>query len=150
MSGKPQVPVIEGWFTQGAEPHLIGVRCTRCGTYFFPRTQTLCANPSCGGQEFEQVELSRRGRLWSFTENRYPPPEPYVSPDPFVPYTVAAVELERERMIVLGQVSAGVDPESLQVGAEVELGVGKLYEDEQREYLVWNWRPVDGARPKAP
>jgi hypothetical protein len=142
MSSKPQVPVIEGWFTQGPQPHLIGARCRGCGTYFFPKTQTLCANPGCGSSEFEEVELSRRGRIWSYTENRYPPPEPYVAPDPFVPYTVAAVELERERMIVLGQVAPGVDPESLRVGTEVELGVGTLYADEQREYLVWNWRPA--------
>ena len=141
MGSKSQVPVIEGWFTQGDNPHLIGAQCDKCGTYFFPKTQSLCANPSCDGTEFAEVELSRTGRLWSYTENCYPPPAPYVSPDPFEPYTVAAVELEREKMVVLGQLAPGIDIDSLQVGMEVELGIGRLYEDDEHEYLMWNWKP---------
>ena len=142
MAEKPKVPVIEGWFTLEPQPSLIGLRCGGCGSYFFPKTQANCINPTCGGGEFEEVELSRTGRIWSYTQNCYSPPAPYVSPDPFVPYTVAAVELEREKMVVLGQVSPDVDVEALEVGTEVELTIGTLYEDEQSEYLMWNWRPV--------
>ena len=80
--------------------------------------------------------------MWSFTDNRYQPPAPYVSPDPFVPYAIAAVELERERMVVLGQLDAGVDTAGLRAGQEVELVVGRLYEDDEHEYMVWKWRPV--------
>ena len=86
--------------------------------------------------------MSRRGRIWSFTDNRYQPPPPYVSPDPFVPYAIAAVELEAERIVVLGQLEAGVDPSGLRAGQEVELAIGTLYEDDDHEYLVWKWRPV--------
>ena len=57
--------------------------------------------------ELEEVALSRTGKLWSYTTNHYKPPEPYVAPDPFTPYTVAAVELIEERIVVLGQ----LDPE---------------------------------------
>jgi uncharacterized OB-fold protein len=142
MGEKPTVPVIEGWFTQGAEPHLIGARCTRCKTYFFPKTQTLCSNPACEGSEFEEVELSRVGRIWSYTENCFKPPEPYVSPEPFVPYTVAAVELAAEKMVVLGQLAAGSDPAQLEVGTQVELVLGTLHEDEKNAYQMWYWRPV--------
>jgi hypothetical protein len=144
MGGKPLVPVIEGWFTQGPEPHLIGARCKRCKTYFFPKTQTLCANPSCDGTEFEEVELSRVGRVWSYTENCFKPPEPYVSPEPFVPYTVAAVELAEEKMVVLGQLAAGADPSQLEVGTQVELVLGTLHEDAERALQMWYWRPVAG------
>ena len=80
--------------------------------------------------------------MWSYTTNHYTPPAPYVSPDPFVPYTVAAVELAEEKLVVLGQVDAGIDPADLRVGAEVELAVGTLYEDDDHEYVVWKWRPV--------
>jgi uncharacterized OB-fold protein len=88
------------------------------------------------------VELSRRGRVWSFTNNCYAPPEPYVSPDPFEPYAIAAVELELEKMVVLGQVADGIQVEQLEAGLEVELVLDTLYEDEDNEYLVWKWRPT--------
>ena len=86
--------------------------------------------------------LSRRGRVWSYTTNHYEPPAPYVSPDPFVPYTVVAVELETEQMVVLGPLATGADPSTLRVGMEVELVLGPLYEDDEHEYVVWQWAPV--------
>lgn len=139
---KAQVPAIEGWFTNEAKPHLLGSRCTRCRSYFFPKETLFCRNPGCAGTEFEEVPLSRTGKLWSFTTNHYAPPAPYVSPEPFVPYTVAAVELDAEKMVVLGQLAAGVDPTSLKVGMDVELVLETLYEDEKAEHLVWKWRPL--------
>ncbi|MFI5040988.1 MAG: Zn-ribbon domain-containing OB-fold protein [Acidimicrobiales bacterium] len=142
---KERVPAIDGWFTTGDAPALLGSRCTACGTYFFPRESAFCRNPACSGRAFEGVELSRRGRIWSFTDNRFKPPPPYVSPEPFVPYTIAAVELAAERIVVLGQMAAGVDPAGLRAGLEVELVLGTLYTDDEHEYLVWNWRPVDAG-----
>jgi uncharacterized OB-fold protein len=139
---KERVPAVEGWFTAGDAPALLGTRCTTCGTFFFPREEAFCRNPDCRGRTFDEVQLSRRGRIWSFTDNRYQPPPPYVSPDPFVPYAIAAVELEAERIVVLGQLEAGVDASGLRAGQEVELVIGTLYEDDDHEYLVWKWRPV--------
>ena len=46
---------------------------------------------------------------------------PYVSPDPFEPYAIAAVELAEEKMVVLGQVVAGRRRRRPRVGQEVEL-----------------------------
>ena len=140
---KQRTPAVPGWFTlDAARPALLGTRCKACGTVFFPREETFCRSPLCQGSEFEEVELSRRGRLWSYTTNHYQPPDPYVSPEPFVPYTVAAVELAAERMVVLGQLAPGVDPERLELGMEMELVLDTLFEDEQAEHVVWKWRPV--------
>ena len=140
---KTQKPAVEGWFRADPEdPRLLATRCTSCKTYFFPRETTYCRNPSCAGSEFVEVTLSRRGKLWSFTNNRYPPPQPYVAADPFVPYAIAAVELEQEKMVVLGQVAAGIGVDELKAGMEMELVLGKLYEDDEHEYVVWNWRPT--------
>ena len=89
MSQKKKVPAIDGWFVADGEiAHLIGTRCTSCGSYFFPRETYFCRNPACRGNDFEEIPLSRTGTLWSFTDNRYPPPAPYVAPDPFEPYIV--------------------------------------------------------------
>jgi uncharacterized OB-fold protein len=136
--------VVEGWFTTDEDlPRLLGSRCTACGARFFPKTAT-CRNPECGRGRLEEVALSRTGRVWSFTDNRYQPPQPYVASDPFEPYAIAAVELTDERMVVLGQLAPGADADSLTIGAEMELTLGTLYEDDDHEYLVWKWRPTGG------
>ena len=120
----------------------MGSRCAECGTYSFPKETVYCRNPECAGTEFDEVPLSRRGTIWSLTENRYPPPPPFVAGDPFEPYAIAAVELPDEKMVVLGQVDEAADYESLAVGAEVELVLGTLFEDDEHEHMVWKWRPV--------
>jgi uncharacterized OB-fold protein len=140
---KKRVPAIEGWFTLDEnDPHLIGQRDTESGTYFFPKDVAVSAAPGYADAPREEVELSSTGKLWSYTTNHYRPPEPYVSPEPFEPYTVAAVELHKERMVVMGQLAPGVDPASLEVGQEMELTLGTLYEDDDHEYVVWKWKPA--------
>jgi uncharacterized OB-fold protein len=140
---KTPTPAAPGWFTlDRAAPHLLGTRCTTCGTVFFPPENTFCRNPRCDGAAFEEVRLSRRGRLWSFTNNCYPPPEPFVAREPFQPYAIAAVELEQEKMVVLGQVVDGVPVADLEAGMEMELVLDVLYEDDEHEFLVWKWRPA--------
>jgi uncharacterized OB-fold protein len=144
---KPRVPAIDGWFTADeSAPALLGARGARSGSYFWPTAVAVSGNPRAAGEETEPVELSRTGRLWSWTTNHYAPPEPYVAPDPFVPYTVCAVELERERMVVLGQLATGADPEQLEAGMEMALVLGPLYEDDEHEYVVWQWAPLRKAR----
>ncbi len=142
MGEKKQLPAIEGWFTTGANPHLLGTRCKQCGTYFFPKQELFCRNPDCQSSEFDEVELSRTGKVWSYTEHFYQPPEPYISPDPFEPYTIAAVELEKEKMVILGQVADGIAHSQLRAGTDVELVVERIYEDDEAEYTVWKWKPV--------
>ena len=141
-TSKKQILAVEGWFAIDPEPHLLGSRCRSCASYFFPKEAMYCRNPSCASSDFEDVPLSRTGTIWSFTENHYRPPAPYMSPDPFVPYTVAAVELANEKMVVLGQVASDVDAADLKAGIQVELVVEKLYEDEEAEYLIWKWKPL--------
>jgi len=128
-----------GWFTRDAVgAHLLGSRCTACGTYYFPRQSLFCRNPACASESFEEVPLSRTGRLWSYTDAQYTPPPPYVAADPYEPFAIAAVELERERMIVLGQVARGIGVAQLQVGMAMELIVEPLSPGVE----TWKWRPL--------
>lgn len=138
-----QLPAIDGWFaTDGAGlTHLIAGKCSQCGTFVFPPRATNCPNPACDGDDLEQVPLSRRGTLWSYTENRYAPPLPYPSPDPFEPFAVAAVELADEGIIVLGKVVEGTLAADLKVGMEMELTTMLLYTDEDgfvRNVHAWS------------
>ena len=137
---------IEGWYTlDPGRPHLLGTRCTACGTYSFPKQDRFCRNPACDSEEFEEVPLSRTGTLWSYTNACYQPPEPYVSPDPFEPYAIAAVQLEAEQMVILGQVVKGVGVDSLRVGMPMELVLETLHKDENGDKLIWKWQPMEVA-----
>ncbi|MGH9139137.1 MAG: Zn-ribbon domain-containing OB-fold protein [Acidimicrobiales bacterium] len=145
---KTKVPALgaEGWFTEEDGPALLGNRCSACGTVFFPKATYSCRNPRCAGDEFEEVRLSTRGTVWSYTDNRYQPPPPYVpTSDPFEPFAIAAVELADEGLVVLGQVADGIGTADLHVGQAVELTAGTLFEDDEHEYRIWRWRPVDGV-----
>jgi len=139
------VPAIEGWFTTGEDgrgPALLGSRCRECGTFAFPAEAQYCRNPDCASTTFETVELSRRGRIWSYTDARYQPPPPYVAADPYVPFCLAAVELAAEKLVVMGQVVPGVRVEDLSVGDEVELVIDTLSREDGTEYLIWKWQPL--------
>jgi uncharacterized OB-fold protein len=135
-------PAVEGWFTTGPDPALVGSRCTTCGTVFFPRTAGFCRNPACDGEAFDDTELSRHGTVWSYTDAQYQPPPPYIPrADPYEPFALAAVELP-EGLVVLGQVADGYGVADLRVGAEVELVVETLYVDETGDRTIWRWKPV--------
>jgi len=140
---RKRVPAVEGWFDVDSEkPQLLGSRCKSCKSYFFPKEPFSCRNPACQASDLEEVPLGRTGTLWSFTNNRYQPPAPYVSPDPFEPYVIAAVELAEEKMVILGQVVPYVELGQLEVGMKMELVSDTLYADEDHEYVVWKWKPA--------
>jgi uncharacterized OB-fold protein len=140
---KTRVAAVPDWFTMDeAAPALLGARGTKSGSYFWPTAIAVSGNPSAPGEDREPASLSRRGTLWSWTTNHYAPPEPYVAPDPFVPYTVCAVELDEEKMVVLGGLATGADATQLAVGMAMELVLGPLYEDDDHEYVVWQWAPT--------
>lgn len=147
MAGsKTRVPAVEGWFTVDP-PALLGRRCPECGTYMFPPTGQWCPNPSCECDELETVPLSRTGTVWSYTDAQYQPPPPYTPrTDPYEPFAIAAVELDTERLVVLGQVADGYGVGDLAVGTPVEVVVEALETDGDTTKLVWRWRPLaDGT-----
>ncbi len=141
MTEKKQYPAEEGLFTWPAdEPRLIGGRCKSCGTYFFPKYYVI-HKPGCKERQVEEVFFSRRGKLDSYTIQYYPPPLPFVSPDPFVPYAIGRVVLP-EGIAILG-ILTGCKLEDLKMHIDVELLVEKAWEDKEgNEALTWKWRPV--------
>lgn len=140
---KQRVPAVEGLFTMDeADPHLIGGRSSN-GSYFFPK-DLGGTDPYSDGGPLDEVELSNRGRIWSYTNSAYPPPPPFVvTTDPFEPVVIAAVELDVEKMVVLGQVVPGYTVDDLKVGMPVQMVLDTLYEDDENEYVVWKWKPVE-------
>jgi hypothetical protein len=135
----PDGALLPGWHTLDHKaPALLGARCKACGSYYFPKQISFCRNPKCEGEAFEEVALSRTGKLWSWTNACYAPPEPFVVPEPYEVFAIAAVELAREKMIVLGPVVRGVGVEKLRAGMIMELALEPLADGK----LTWKWRPA--------
>src|SRR6266702_3026719 len=115
-----RVPVAEGIFAWPAdEPQLIGSRCTACEIVTFPE-QDSC--PRCPSTAMVAHLLSRRGRLWAWTTQHFPPPSPpYTGPtgDAFVPFGIGYIELPGEVKVEARLTEA--DPDLLVAGMEMEL-----------------------------
>jgi uncharacterized OB-fold protein len=143
--GKTQVPAVEGLFTMGDEPRLIGGKGKSRDSYFFPKNMGG-SDPGClGDDEREEVLLSRTGTIWSYTTSSYPPPLPYiVTTNPFEAIVIGAVELDHEKMVVLGQMATGVTVDDMSIGMRVQLILDVLNEDDEHQYMVWKWEPLNG------
>ena len=140
------VPVAERVFTWPSdEPQLIGSRCDACGIVTFP-VQDSC--PRCASMAMSEHLLARRGRLWAWTTQHFPPPSPpYAGPTgkDFVPFAVGYVELGGEVKVEARLTEA--DPDRLATGMEMELVVVPFRtDDEGNEVVTFAFRPVGGER----
>lgn len=137
-----RVPVAEGVFTWPADdPQLIGSRCSSCSMVTFP-TQDSC--PRCASTSMDEHLLPRRGRLWAWTTQGFPPPSPpYSGPtgEAFVPYGVGYVELDDEVRVEARLTES--DAESLEIGMDMELVlVPFTNDDDGNEVVTFAFRPV--------
>jgi len=135
---KKQVPCREGlWSTPLAadgKPQLIGSKCSQCGEVFFP-VNPVCVN--CQNQTMNEIKLSRRGKVWSFSAIMLPPPR-YKGE---VPFHLGYVELPEGIKIWTRILKAEVG--GLQVGQEVELEIDIMEEDDEgNEVLGYCFVPL--------
>jgi uncharacterized protein len=141
-----QVPLAEGLFTWPSDdPQLIGSRCADCGIVTFP-TQDSC--PRCASTAMVEQLLARRGRLWAWTTQEFPPPSPPYSGAggrDFVPFAVGYVELPDEVKVEARLTES--DPARLETGMEMELTLVPFRtDDDGNEVVTFAFRPVNGER----
>ena len=138
---KKRIPVREGLWVEsdagGEEAQLIGSRCPSCGELFFPKREIdLCGY--CQSRGLEEVKLSRKGRVYSYTVVTQSPPVYYKGE---VPYVLGFVELPEG--IRVETLFTGCDPGSMHVGMDVEMVVETLHEDEDgNEVVTYKFRPA--------
>lgn len=129
-------PIAEGLFTipssQEEKPHLIGTKCRSCGTFFFPRE--ICCN-ACFSEDMEDVLLSNRGKLYSFTIVRQRPMA-YTGP---LPYAIGLVDLPEGTRVM--SLLAG-DFERFKLDMDVEMILEPISEGD--DVVVYKFRPVEG------
>ena len=134
---KKRIPFKEGLYAlpgDGREGHLIGSRCRSCGEYFHPK-RVVCAK--CYSEDQEEVALSKRGAIFTYTIARVAYPGTPVTP----PFVTAQVELP-EKVQVLSLIT-DIDMNNVKIGAEVGLYFWKTGEDsEGNEIVAYAFRPV--------
>ena len=138
-------PAIDGWFTTGDEPALLGSRCTTCGDVSSSRRREGV---------LPQPGLRRRGvrgrRALAPRARCGPTPTRSTSRRaPYVPRTEPATCRSRSPRSSCPRASSssarsphGYGVGDLRVGAEVELVVETLYTDETGDRTIWRWKPV--------
>lgn len=139
MDKKKKVPIIEDLFTYDDDPRIIANRCKKCGTISFPKLP-FCLDPDCEKKRdnVEEIQLSKRGKLWIYTCQIYPPPLPFKM-EPFKPFAIGMVDFP-EGLRMVGMLTR---TENLRIGMEVETTVGTLYEDGENEYVTYMFKPVN-------
>ena len=135
-----RVPVAEGVFTWPSDdPQLIGSRCSACGIVTFP-AQDAC--PRCAATDMQERRLPRRGRLWAWTTQEFPPPSPPyagATGDAFVPYGVGYVELAGEVKVEARLTKTA----GLEIGMDMELVLVPFRTDDGgNEVVTFAFRPV--------
>lgn len=117
------------------QPHLIGSRCRQCGYVAFPKKE-IC--PACVKEGLmEEIALSRRGKLNTFTLTMVAPPGFQA------PYIQGYVDLPEGCTIFT--LITGCEPreDALQIGQEVELVVEPVRVDEEGNQLIgYKFKPV--------
>jgi uncharacterized OB-fold protein len=108
-------PIAAGLW-QDEPPALIGGRDRATGRIVFP----------CPADErFEPMPLPRRGTIWSWTVQRFPPKSPpYAGPEPFEPFALGYVELPGT--VIVEARFHGIGFDELRTGLAVELVIVPL------------------------
>ena len=132
-----QKPIADHLFTWPSDsPRLIGSRDTETGRYYFPSKMS---------NQHEKVELSRRGKLYTWTVQRFLPKTPFIGgddPETFEPYAIGYIALPGEIMVESRLV--GIDPKDLKIDMEMEVTVVPFVKNEEGEDLmIFAFKPVN-------
>ena len=145
--GQKMVPLVEGLYQLPATPaetgYLIGRRCRSCGSYFYPNTghqKVVCLN--CLGRDLEEVQLSNRGTLYSFTICHAIAEFVVLKP----PFAIGTVLLPKENILIWTSSTPDCDLSALKVDMEVEFVFEKVKEDAAgNAVMAFLFRPVGQA-----
>lgn len=142
MEKTERIPVGKGLLTEPLDQleqvRLVGTHCRDCGEVMFG-TYHSCAN--CASENVEQIPLSKRGTLWSYTVINHCPPAPYKGPtDPFIPFGEGLVELpEGVRVVSV----LDCDLKRIHIGMELELVTYPLFvDDDGKEVIAWKFKEI--------
>ena len=136
---RPVVNRDNAGFWEGVERHqLLIQRCTNCGTLRHP---WLPGCNACGGLDWDTVEASGAGTVYSYVVMHHPP---FPALDP--PYAVGLIELAEGVRIVSNVV--GVPFDKVRIGLSVRLEFQR-YDDEGGPLVLPVFRVLEGREGEA-
>ena len=130
---KKRIPVKAGVFDLEKE-RLIASRCRKCGECFHPE-RVICLN--CFSDEMEEVALSTRGKIFTYSLSLPKSPGAPVT----APFIVAYVELP-EKVYPFSLIT-GCELNEVKIGMDVDLYFWKVRENEEgNEIMAYGFRVV--------
>lgn len=139
-SGKPPKikrlrPILNGdnnFFWDGVkENKLLIQRCTSCETLRHP-PGPMC--PHCQSMEWDTVESSGKGEVFSYVVMHYPPIPPFDYPNP-----IALIELEEGSRLVT-QLDGITDTSQIEIGMKVEV----VFKEVEEDLILPMFKPAAG------
>jgi uncharacterized protein len=128
------VPLVD-YLVLGDDPHLVANECTSCGARFFDR-RNACA--SCGGLQFELVDIPTEGELTAFTIVAF------AAPGVPVPFIAAVIDCGGTS-VRANIVNIEPEPERIRLGMKVKLTTFPIGTDSQGvEAIGFGFEPIDG------
>jgi uncharacterized OB-fold protein len=128
---RPSTNLDNAWWFEGAKEHkLLIQKCSSCGALRHP-PGPMC--PSCQSLEWEKLEASGKGTVYSFVTNHYPQ-----VPSFDYPLNVSLIELEEGTRLIANVI--GIPAEEVEIGMAVEV----QFEDHDAELSLPSFRPVEG------
>jgi uncharacterized OB-fold protein len=121
-------------FWQAASEHrLVAQRCTACGRTRIPPAP-ICS--ACRSEEADWQELSGRGEIYTYTVVHRP-----IAANQPLPTIIAVIALEGSGGLRMISNLVGADPETLEIGAPVEL----VWEDMSDDLAIPRFRLANGG-----
>jgi uncharacterized protein len=107
---------------------LAGNRCPTCGTAFFPKAD-FCNQ--CLNKELEEMVLSKRGTLYSYTITRVP-----VGKYP-IPHAIGMITLPEKVRLTAPLI---MDEKDFKIGAEMEMEITTLWNEGDRDVIGYKFK----------
>lgn len=123
----------EPWWDAAREGRLLVERCTVCGADNFP-PRGMCRR--CRGRTVAPVEVTSRGRVYSYTVNHQ-----RWLPDLEVPFAIVLVEFDDHPGVRIPGRLRGCPPEDVAIDMEVEVG----FEPGPGGFAIPSFVALDGA-----
>jgi uncharacterized OB-fold protein len=109
---------------------LVGNKCPACGRAFYPKAD-FCTQ--CLNKELEEMVLSKRGKLYSYTVTRVP-----VGRFP-VPHAIGMITLPENVRLTAPLVMGA---EEIKIGAEMEMQITTLWSEVDHDVIGYKFKAV--------